>query len=140
MYRNQVLLGEGDLEQNKIFLRNLYLCDKLEDSNRYFDKLDGSTQRETDEGMTLDKFLGLMDDTYHINLQIGSPAEGIRYCASGYNLDFDSITRFAWVICPLNDHNFKEISDMFENVYGKRIESIEVPEYLKKYHEEMGLR
>lgn len=136
MQRNQINLGNMSVEKNQEFLKVLYGTDDLERTRKWFDKLDCSVSaaRQNDPDMTLEKFMGLMTDSFHIVLQTGSPfPDQIRYCASSIGERPD---RFAWVECLYNEHNYGVVSRLFEQVYDQKIDSIPVPESLRQYHKQ----
>ena len=134
MQRNQINLGCRLLEENREFLRSLYETEELEDPKRWFDRLDCSVSpaREKDSDITLEAFLGLMIDSSHIGIQIGSPIKDqIRYCAISSE---KGVEIFAWVECPYNEGNYNVVSSLFKRVYGQGIESIPVHESLRQMH------
>ncbi len=136
MQRNQIKLGNRSVEKNRDFLRALYGTNDLERARKWFDILDSSVSvaRQDDPNMTLEAFLDLMTDSFHIVLQTGSPFQDqIRYCASNIR---EEPNRFAWVQCPYNEHNYGVVSSLFEQVYGQNIDLIPVPESLRQYHKQ----
>ncbi|MBR9704068.1 hypothetical protein GOV12_01545 [Candidatus Pacearchaeota archaeon] len=138
MQRNQIHLSKKPLEHNQIFLRELYSTEELEDARKWFDKLDcrESAARQRDLDMTLDDFLELMDDSFLIVFQIGSPFSGkIRYCSSSIMKKSD---HFVWVECPLNGRNYEVVRGIYQKVFGEDIESVPVPKGLEEYHRRHG--
>ena len=127
MQRNQIHLSDRTVEQNKAFLKALYKTEDLEGTSKWFDTLDCSVSvaRQTDESMTLDAYLNIIDNTFHIILQIGSPIPDlIRYSASGY--DCQRVNRFAWLECSFNERNYDLVSRLFNQAYGQDLKFISV--------------
>ena len=132
MQRNQISLNTRTLENNKTFLESLLKNTELEGSRNWFDKLDYnvSSTRESDSDMNLDSYLDLMTDSFYLMLQVGSPyTNKIRFAATGD--DDHQVSRFAWLTCPLNEHNYGIVSKLFEKAYSSNIEDVSVPDFLK---------
>lgn len=121
MQRNQINLSDRALRQNKAFLKALYLNDDLDEVRKWFDKLDCDLlQRQPDEEMTLHSYLALMNSSFSIVLQIGSPfPTEIRYGTRGY--DNQGVERFAFVECPCSEQNYKVVSSLFGKCYKKNL-------------------
>ncbi len=137
MQRNQINLNHKNSEENKFFLKGLYNSNDLSGVDKWFDKLENSIRREPDKDMSLDAFLGLINNAL-IALQIGSPTpDEIRYMARA--TDTSGIERFAWLICPLTEQNYLAVARLFQKSYKQDIETIKVPEALKEYHKRIGL-
>lgn len=146
MKRNQLkLLGNYPknlrlgLRDNKNFLYALYNSKEFTDSRKWFDSLDcsKSLSRQIDVNMNLEKFLGLMSFSSDVFLKLGSPNEfEINYCAIVHPSFFPS-TQFAWFECSYNNHNYKVISKLFNQTFGKNLDSFEVPPQLLNYHKSM---
>ena len=133
MPHNQINLSDMPVDANRNFLRALYTANDLQDARRWFDKLDSSvsSSRQRDPDMSLDEFLGLMTNRFNIVLQIGSPIEEeIRYSASSLG---ERVERFAWTECPFTDHNYNIVSGLFNESYGRNIDSIPVPELISSH-------
>ncbi len=123
MKQTQISLGNKSVEQNRTFLKALYQSEDLEGARKWFDRLDCSVSplRQRDQEMTLENYLSLITDHFHIVLQLGSPfPDLIRYCASGS--DSRGVTRFAWLECPFKEHNYNLISGLFNATSGQNIE------------------
>lgn len=123
MRQTQISLGNKSVEQNRTFLNALYRSEDLEGARKWFDRLDYSVSplRQRDQEMTLENYLSLITDRFHIVLQLGSPFPGlIRYSASGS--DPRGVTHFAWLECPFKEHNYDLISGLFNATYGQNIE------------------
>jgi hypothetical protein len=146
MQRNQIqLLGKRlgdnylDVKHNKIFFNSLYNCDKLEDRASWFDILDASVSwhRRIDDEMNFEKFFKIMNKDTDILMKLGSPQKDlIQYCAI---CDFKGISRFAWIACSYNLLNYNLINDLFARAFNKNLDSFEVKDYLKKYHQRREL-
>ena len=142
MQRNQIKLNDlYTSEKNEEFLEALYNSEELKNVTKWFDKLDCSVscRREKDPDRTLDNFLDLMSNSPIISLGTGSSyPEDIRYNVRVSDSQ-QYIERFAWIVCPYNKHNYAVISELFENVYGVKLDSLPVSDVLKQYHESLGL-
>lgn len=118
VYINQIFLNKYGIKKNKRFLKALYENENLIGISKWFDFKNG-IQRQNDYDMSLEKFLELINSESMLRLQFASPdSEKIRYCAR--HLCEDS-SKFAWIICPYNDNNFREVSRLFEESFGERL-------------------
>jgi hypothetical protein len=144
MHRNRIDLRDMGMRQNKKFMKSLHKA-SLEDTVIWFDRLDCevSIQRRPKPEMDLKKFTSLMkkDNIQHIKLQIGEIYKGMRedniehdVSVSIYPEPYHRISEFAWLRCPYTQHNYDIVSKLFEAAYGRRLESVEVPDYLKPYY------
>ncbi len=138
MQRNQLNLDDRPLRQNKAFLRAVYNNQKIEDVIRWFDKVEGSSgQRQTDEKMTLDRYMRLMTPSFYAVLQTGSPIpDEIRCCSRG--VDKQGVERFLWVIAPYTERNYVVVSTLFKKFYKEDLDKIPVLGSLQQYHRRMG--
>ncbi len=121
----------------------MYSCQDLSEVEKWFDKLncEVSWARQIDNKMTLEKFLTGMsacmskNSWIYITLQLGSPnPPEIRYCVDF--TDSKRISRFSWVICPYNKHNFGLIAKLYEKSFGIKLEDEPVPKGLLRYYKE----
>ena len=126
------------VEENKRFLGLLYDNEELVKASRWFDKLEGSsTGRQSDEEMTLDKFLEGIDSESSIIFQLASPDPvDITYCAFFNDFSKD-VERFAWVTCHYNDNNFNVVSRLYEEAFGCKLEDEPVPKWCLAYYEKV---
>ena len=125
MQRNQIHLDDRPLRQNKAFLKAIYNNQELEEAQKWFDKIDNSIARRHDERMTLDSYLRLMNSSFQVILQNGSPyLDEIRCCARGS--DKQGIERFLWVLSPFTEKNYEIVAGIFKRVYKQELDSIPV--------------
>jgi hypothetical protein len=106
------------------------LC--INSSWKYFDKLSG-IRRETDNEMTIDKFVSLMkkDSLVYSRLVMGreermpdfTKYEAITFFQRGVVLD--GIERFFWYFCPYNEKNYSFFDNLSYLSFGKRISELE---------------
>ena len=126
MHRYQIRLDDSPLRQNKAFLKAMYNSQEVEEANKCFDKLDpNKIERQLDEGMTLDSYLCLMNSSFHVILQTGSPSPDKIICASR-GTDKQGIDRFLCVIAPFTEKNYEVVAEIFERVYKHELGSIGV--------------
>ena len=125
MKRYQIGLDDQLLKQNRAFLRAMYSNKELDNANRWFDKRDNSIARETDLEMNLERYLRLMNASFYIRLQIGSPdPDNIRCGARGD--DKEGIDRFLWIIAPYTEKNYDIVSQIFKKTYKTELGSLGV--------------
>jgi hypothetical protein len=137
MKRNQLFLEQYSLKKNKEFFNEMFNSSSLVNCNKWFDiKNSRDLRRKFDETMTFDIFLDLMKRPYYIRLQMGSPDfERIRYMVNLHgDRKYEGLTRFAFLECPFVERNYLVVSDLFKNIFGKDIESFELPAGLEDYH------
>lgn len=122
MKRTFVILDKKPVEKNKEFIKALFES-HIPKARYWFDKLDCrvSWARETDSGMTLEKYLENFGDGAMVRLDIRReiPEEKIIiFSALNRFPDAPSIERFVWYECPLNKRNYEKVSKLFKKVYG----------------------
>jgi hypothetical protein len=120
IYINQLHPIKFGIEKNKQFLKELHKTEELVDVSMWFDKRENSIARMPDRDMSLEKFIDLMDENAMISLQFAYPdPKSIRYCIRQPDRP---ASRFAWVDCPYNEHNFNIFSQLYEQIFKKKIE------------------
>lgn len=134
-YVNQFpdLIKRG-VKKNKVFIKSLYEEKNFEDSRKFFDYLDCSRsyQRQTDEGMTLEKFLKFINKNSMITLQLASPEpKDIRY---GVRLSDQDINRFLFIEMPCNENNFNLVSEIYKSSFGRVLEKEKVLDGILDYY------
>lgn len=144
MYRNRIDLLPYGIESNRKFAISMHKAG-LEGKKIKFDFLDcgEALRRQHDIKMGIEKFVSLMDGRLDTaKLQVGSiysrrPNE-INHVLIVSNIPRKKrvVDKFAWLECPYTGKNYEIVSSLFEESFGKRLESIEVPYYLKPYYEQ----
>ena len=125
MKRYQIALDDQILKKNRAFLRAMYSNKELDNADRWFDKRDNSIPRETDLEMNLERYLRLMNASFYIRLQIGSPdPDKIRCGARGD--DKEGTDRFLWIIAPYTEKNYDIVSQIFKRTYKTELGSLGV--------------
>jgi hypothetical protein len=140
VYVNQLHPNKYGVEKNRKFVELMHKSRSLREVTRFFDFLNCniSFRRQPDKTMTLDKFLGLIDSSSFITLQLASPSPWeIRYGIRTNDKDDRETERFVFIECPYNARNFRAVSRMYRKAFDKNLEDELVPDGLLKHYHEM---
>ncbi len=135
VYVNQIQLFDYGVECNKKFLELMFGSTDFENARKLFEFLDvwQSFARQSDDSMSFQEFLNLLNGNFTATLQFNSPIPfEINY---GVIVSSGSIEKFAFVEMPFTDSNFKVVSEYFNSSFGFDIESIGAAQYLRDNYE-----
>ena len=123
-------LKEMTDESNRAFLQSLFQTTKLEEVVYTFDRTAPLDVRGrlyvTDLGMTIENYLNLVGKL-RVALQINAEVRPgqIHFGSTSDDKTDRTITRMAYVDCPLNEKNYDIVSELFSAAYAKKLEEYE---------------
>jgi hypothetical protein len=123
-FQNLILKG---VEQNKEFMQLLWNA-PFTDTEKEFSALQGM-RRQRDNTMTLEGFLGIIDEDAYTVLIIGSrhPTQ-LSYGAAAKD-------HRARIVVPYTDGNYREITKAYERAFGTRLEDEPVEKWILENYE-----
>ena len=130
-YINQIpgLIDKG-VARNKRFLRMLWAAE-FSPVRRWFDQLE-EARRAPDPGMTLERFVRLMDKESYIILQIASPEPGeLRYGAILYA---GESRKHAFIETPYTPENFALLERHYKAAFSTRLQDEPIQDGLIEYY------
>ena len=141
-YFNQLHLEKQARNKNIDFLRQLHAAE-LQEVCKWFDYLpfNGGVRRIENRDMTLDRFCEIFAKTKRkhiigIGLQIGSPDEKrMTHFIRLIDSDEHVSELFSWVQYPYTPQNYQLTKGIFSRVFSFNLETIEIPECLRIYHQ-----
>lgn len=123
-------------EKKKKFVRSLYeLTQRAPSSSFQFQIRRGDGVRTPEPTMTLDNFLGLVDNDFRIKIHTGEeappkfdfpatpPPKEIRIICTTLGID---PWRFAWYTCPDTKENYKTVNRLVMSVFGRDLRTYKV--------------